>query len=68
MAEQKIEIEFDYEKFIEELRKRCGESTRDIAAQTGISASTWSRVGNGMSPDMATFLQVCSRFDLTPGD
>lgn len=40
--------------------KRGGCSLRDVAAETGVSASTLSRIENGEAPDMETFLMLCS--------
>lgn len=52
-----MNIIFDSYLFAAALRTRRGErSLRDVAEETGISASTLSRIENGETPDMETFL------------
>lgn len=38
-------------------KKRIG--IREISKQIGISASTFSRVENGATPDLETFFKIC---------
>lgn len=46
--------------------KRGGRGLREIAQITGISASTISRVENGKTPDMETFLALCDWLEVPP--
>jgi DNA-binding Xre family transcriptional regulator len=69
MNTQRIEYELDLQRLVNELYAHTGKnSLRDMADECGLSASTLSRMNNGMSPDMATFLQLCAFLDRNPGD
>lgn len=66
MATQRVEYEFDTEKFMFDVRK-FGATLRDIEDKTGVSASTWSRIDNGKSPDIDTLMKACGMMDVNPG-
>lgn len=67
--DEKRELEFDTKKFMEHVRFHSDESSlRSIGAVIGVSASTLSRIDNGMTPDMETFMSVCAKLNLVPGD
>lgn len=70
MDTRRIEYEFDTAKFMNDIRVAVGgkAALRDIEAATGISASSFSRVDKGSTMDMDTFMRVCARLNLTPGD
>jgi transcriptional regulator with XRE-family HTH domain len=52
---------FDARLFSAALRTRRGErGLREVAAEIGVSASTLSRVENSETPDMETFLILCT--------
>jgi DNA-binding Xre family transcriptional regulator len=42
-------------------------SLRELEALTGVSASTLSRMSNGASIDMESFLKLCAYLDMSPG-
>lgn len=68
---QRYEWQFDTDDFMKAVRKQVGAgdaSLRAIELQTGISASTFSRLDNGASPDMDTILRVCSTLNLNPSN
>jgi transcriptional regulator with XRE-family HTH domain len=47
--------------------KRGQRSLRDFARETGISASTLSRIENGQKPDIETFFALCDWAGINPG-
>lgn len=58
----------DINLFITQLKtKRASVNLRDSAKQIGdISAATLSRIENGKTPDMATFLKICDWLEVSP--
>ncbi len=75
-ANERRELEFDTAKFMEHVRVKgavelpndVNASLRNIADFVGTSASTLSRIDNGMTPDMETFMTICAKLELVPGD
>lgn len=66
---RRTEYEFDGKRLMEDVRARMPKtSLRLISAATGISASTFSRIDQGLAIDIPTFMQICGRLELTPGD
>jgi DNA-binding Xre family transcriptional regulator len=67
---KRIEYVFNNMQFMHDIREAMpkGSSLRDIQARTGINPSTLSRLDNGASIDMDTFLTICSKLDLLPGN
>lgn len=71
--EERVEYRFDNQRFMEDVRKACGETTlvplslRDIEALINVSASTLSRISNGFLPDLRTFMGICGELNLAPG-
>lgn len=70
MTKLRMEYDFDVKRFMADIRKRVGGNTSldKIAAATGITKSAFSRYDHGMWPDIPTFMQICGRLELTPGD
>lgn len=70
MNEKRIEYVFNNIQFMADVRGEMpkGSSLRDIQAQTSVNASTLSRLDNGFPIDMDTFLTICSKLDLMPGN
>lgn len=81
MDKVRIEYEFDTERFLMDAKmvtcNRMGETPcphfekitlRQVEAQSGVSASTLSRIGNGNPPDMKNFIHICSVLELEPKD
>lgn len=64
----KTTIEFNTVTFMQDIRNSIFDtgkfSLHDIAALSGVSASTLSRIDNGATPDMQTFLTLCEYFEL----
>ena len=46
--------------------RRANLTLRDAATESGVSASTLSRVENGKNPDMESFLQLCNWLNIEP--
>jgi DNA-binding Xre family transcriptional regulator len=67
---EKRELIFVPAKFMRDIRDACGneKSLRDIAVRCRVSASTLSRIDNGMTPDMQNFIAICDALELQPGD
>lgn len=66
---QRVEYLFNHARFMSDVKQSLGGgSLRNIEAATGVSASTLSRIGNGQTPDMQSFLAICGRCQLKPGD
>lgn len=71
MPNERIEIEFNFVQFMQDIREKSGETTlRPIARRIGdVSASTLSRIENhNLLPDMRTFMHICSSLSLNPED
>lgn len=68
--EERIEYVFNNIQFMSDVRRELplGSSLRDIQARTEVNASTLSRLDNGFPIDMTTFLNLCSKLDLVPGN
>lgn len=65
----RTEYSFMSALFMADVRKKAnGVSLRPIAFKVGVSASTLSRIDNGEMPDMETFMQICARLELSPGN
>lgn len=68
MTDTKRELEFDHKKFMEHIRGETRDvSLREIADKVGVSASTLSRIDNGVTPDMAVFIAICEACEFEPG-
>ena len=67
---KRIEYVFNNIQFMADIRDAmpAGSSLRDIQSRTGINASTLSRIDNGAPIDLGTFLTICSKLDLLPGN
>lgn len=66
---KKTTLEFDCQRLMVDVMRASGKTAlRDIAAMCDVSTSTLSRLNNWAVPDMATFMQLCTAFDLQPGD
>lgn len=69
MSKERRELEFDTERFMRDVREKTqAQNLRDIADLVGVSAATLSRIDNGVTPDMQTFLTVCGRCVLAPAE
>ena len=74
--DEKRELEFNTDKFMQHVRQEAAvnlpndatPSLRNIADLVGTSASTLSRIDNGTAPDMETFMAICAKLELMPGD
>lgn len=67
---EKTEIEFNLEKFNRDILMAVGHAKglREAGDKAGVSASTLSRMANGMTPDIQTFMRICNHLNLAPGD
>jgi hypothetical protein len=74
---ERRELEFDTVKFMTDIRAGFRQRTdsvlpidglRNIADFVGTSASTLSRIDNGETPNMETFMAICAKLELVPGD
>ena len=64
---QRIEYVFNFKRFMNDVRLKAEvKSLRGIEVLTGVSASTLSRIDNGQTPDLQSFLMICGRCQLLP--
>ena len=70
MKDRRIEYVFNNFQFMADIRSVMPKSSslRNIQSRTGIHASTLSRIDNGAPIDLGTFLTICSKLDLLPGN
>ncbi len=64
-------MRFDTDGFmssIKRTRKVLELNLRDVSEQSGISASTVSRIERGMPPDMETFIKICNWLSVHPSN
>jgi transcriptional regulator with XRE-family HTH domain len=68
-SNERVEFTFNVKMFMSDIRMKSGAQTlREIEAQTGISASTLSRLDNGKWPDIETLMIVCGKLQMEPGN
>lgn len=65
---KRIEWTFDLTQFMTDVHKACGRegSLREIADTCGVSASTLSRMDNGIAQSMESVFIICAALKLDP--
>lgn len=64
----RIEWYFDLTRFMVDIHQACGResSLREIADTCGVSASTLSRMENGLTQSIESVFTICSALELDP--
>lgn len=67
--DERVEISLNVNRLMSDVRLKMGaENLRVLANKLGVSAPMLSLMDGGTTPDMETFLRICSVCQLSPGN